>query len=339
MLRRLRPSLQRRDSSFRLSFAMNDSPQTGRRDLHEDQRARAEFVERQQSNGLSMTDAVDKAAKEFNVEPRTIYRAKKYKDAFESLPQDVRGHVRRYVNEKRINVGYVYREFVKLTEESQRATVLQWEQGDFPKKGQTIARSDNRSTPVTVPEDETDDNEAEAEPIRQSYHMQAMLAKCGETMGFKVWLPKRDRNSVLQEWQPEAGTLVDVLPLHYGNQAMATVEQIDVLWLDRHGIAHAFEVEHTTSVYSGILRMADLMALLPRLKIKLHIVAPTTRRKKVLSEITRPVFSLREPDPLSEICDYLPYDSVEQLAATPDLDCMTDAVLGKYVESADEETD
>ena len=57
-------------------------------------------------------------------------------------------------------------------------------------------------------------------------------------------------------------------------------------------IVRAFEVEHTTSVYSGILRMADLLALQPNMDIKLHIVAPVEKREKVFQEIRRPVFSL-----------------------------------------------
>ena len=65
---------------------------------------------------------------------------------------------------------------------------------------------------------------------------------------------------------------------------MKTIEQIVVLWIKKRSIVRAFEVEHTTSVYSGLLRMADLLAMQPNLKIKLHIVAPESRRDKVLRE-------------------------------------------------------
>ena len=38
------------------------------------------------------------------------------------------------------------------------------------------------------------------------------------------------------------------------------IRLIDVLWLDRSArtVAAAFEVEHTTSIYSGIVRLLDL---------------------------------------------------------------------------------
>jgi hypothetical protein len=59
----------------------------------------------------------------------------------------------------------------------------------------------------------------------------------------------------------------------------------------------AFEVEHTTAIYSGLLRMADLLALQLNMDIRLHIVAPDEKRDKVLREIKRPVFSLLDRGP------------------------------------------
>lgn len=50
---------------------------------------------------------------------------------------------------------------------------------------------------------------------------------------------------------------------------MKTIEQIDVLWLKRRSIVRAFEVEHTTSVCSGLLRMADLLVMQPNLRMHL----------------------------------------------------------------------
>lgn len=79
----------------------------------------------------------------------------------------------------------------------------------------------------------------------------------------------------------EVSSVIDVLPLNYDDTTLKTVVQIDILWLRGRAIALAFEVEHTTSIYSGILRMADLLALQPNMDIKLHIVAPYARKDKV----------------------------------------------------------
>ena len=100
----------------------------------------------------------------------------------------------------------------------------------------------------------------------------------------------------------------------------------------------AFEVEHTTSVYSGLLRMADLLAMQPNLRIKLHIVAPASRREKVIQEIRRPVFALLEGGALSEICTYLSYDMVAELRGQQHLMHLSDKVLEEFEEKA-EDTD
>lgn len=68
--------------------------------------------------------------------------------------------------------------------------------------------------------------------------------------------------------------LVTTLPLNYDAATLKTIENIDVIWLQRRSIAHAFEVEHTTAVYSGLLRMADLLALQPRIQIALFTSLP-----------------------------------------------------------------
>jgi hypothetical protein len=81
--------------------------------------------------------------------------------------------------------------------------------------------------------------------------------------------------------------------------------------------------------------MADLLALQPDMDIKLHIVAPATRRDKVFQELQRPVFSLLEKGPLSELCTFLTYDSLTELAEHPHLEYLSDAVLEEYEEAAE----
>ena len=139
----------------------------------------------------------------------------------------------------------------------------------------------------------------------------------------------------MKQWKPKQGELLESLPLNYDDTTLRTIEQIDVLWLRGRAIARAFEVEHTTSVYSGILRMADLLALQPNMDIKLHIVAPADRREKVFQEIRRPVFSLLEKGPLADMCFFISYDSLDELVLDKHLPHMSDSVLDDYSEEAD----
>jgi hypothetical protein len=82
-----------------------------------------------------------------------------------------------------------------------------------------------------------------------------------------------------------------------------------VLWLKGRSIEAAFEIESTTSIYSGLLRMSDLLAMQPNLSIPLFIVAPDDRREKVISEVNRPTFARLSP-PIVEVCRFISLDTL-----------------------------
>src|SRR5438270_8204401 len=105
--------------------------------------------------------------------------------------------------------------------------------------------------------------------------------------------------------------MVDRLPTQFNEATTRTIELIDVLWLSGNSIVAAFEVECTTSVYSGLLRMSDLLALQPNLDINLYLVAPDDRRDKVEQEILRPTFTLREK-PLRRICGFIGFSKLTE---------------------------
>jgi len=193
------------------------------------------------------------------------------------------------------------------------------------------------SVVVTVPDDSADEapDQQPATSDRESIRIQASLCRIGEAMGLKIWLPMNDRSRVTEHWHPQPGTLLERLPLNYDETTLDTIRRIDVLWLQGRTIRRAFEVEHSTAVYSGLLRMADLCALLPNINVSLHIVAPELRREKVFQEITRPVFSLLDHTPLSRRCTYLPYGGVQELAELDYLAHTTDSVLDEFVEYAE----
>lgn len=185
--------------------------------------------------------------------------------------------------------------------------------------------------PKDVPWPEGGDTKAERESIR----MQAEVAKLGEAMGCRIWLPRNDRAAVLTHWMPHEASLIESLPLNYDETTIKTIEQIDVIWLKGRAIQRAFEVEHSTAVYSGLLRMADLLALQPNMNIALHIVAPAERREKVLAEIRRPVFSLLEHQPLAKKCSFISYEDLIAIMALPHLSHIADSVLSEYEDRAD----
>lgn len=163
--------------------------------------------------------------------------------------------------------------------------------------GPDVATTD---APVVAAKDETAHTE-----------IQWMLAKLGNDLGLGVWVAKNDVGKSFKGHSfKELPQLKLVLPVNFDDATRKTVELIDVMWLKGNAIVAAFEIESTTQVFSGLLRMADLIAMQPNLNIPLYIVAPQERRQKVLSEANRPVFAKLNP-PMSEMCSFLAFEALK----------------------------
>jgi hypothetical protein len=148
----------------------------------------------------------------------------------------------------------------------------------------------------------------------QSSHAQIqwLLAKIGHKVGCQVWIAANDQSKT---WNGQKlGDLsIDALPnLGLDTWPQKTIGLIDVVWLKGKQIAAAFEVEHTTSIYSGLLRMSDLTVEVPNLSIPLYLVAPKARIDKVRRELNRPTFRKLE---IQERCGFF---SDEDLIAAAD---------------------
>ena len=173
--------------------------------------------------------------------------------------------------------------------------------------------------PVTIPgieaQVESEVTGPVANEITKHLEIQYLLLKLGSDMGFAVWAARNDRNREYKGKKlSEAFAIKEDLPLQFDEATTKTIEYIDVLWLKGHAIIAAFEVESTTSIYSGLLRMSDLIAMQPNLNIPLYIVAPDERRDRVLTEVNRPTFSRLTP-PLYEMCRYISFSILQKRLA------------------------
>jgi predicted RNA-binding protein len=175
--------------------------------------------------------------------------------------------------------------------------------------------------PVTVPDSEDLDEESianleeEVSPSKEPTahtETQWQLLKLGSDMGLDVWVARNDRG---REWRGhrfvDMPRLRSDLPLQFHEATNRTIELIDVLWLSGNAIVAAFEIESTTSIYSGLLRMSDLVAMQPNLNIPLFLVAPDDRRQKVFAEVNRPTFSRLSP-PLVDVCRYISFSTLSE---------------------------
>jgi len=128
---------------------------------------------------------------------------------------------------------------------------------------------------------------------RTHTEVQGWLRDLGRSLGFDVWVASNDRSRPIGAGRLGDGCLDELPPAIAEAPGADSVRLIDVLWLVRgadHVVA-AFEVEHTTSIYSGIVRLLDLAVGAPTNATRgLFLVAPDDREEAVRSQLARPAF-------------------------------------------------
>jgi type II restriction enzyme len=152
---------------------------------------------------------------------------------------------------------------------------------------------------------------------RSHAQVQGWLRDLGRSLGFDVWVAANDRNRAVQGGRLCDGCLDSLPATVEASTGAEAIRLIDVLWLERAGsngtaaerVVAAFEVEHTTSIYSGIVRMLDLALGVPdHAGVRLFLVAPDAREDDVRQQLARPAF--RRVADLS--VRFLPYGELEK---------------------------
>jgi type II restriction enzyme len=122
--------------------------------------------------------------------------------------------------------------------------------------------------------------------------IQEILRDMGRGLGFAVWIASNDRSKSCKVGRLGDGC-VESLKHVFGNEDFEnSVALIDVLWINgSNQIAAAFEVEHSTSIYSGVLRLLDLAHSEGGKHLSdIYLVAPDAREQDVRDQVQRPAF-------------------------------------------------
>lgn len=154
---------------------------------------------------------------------------------------------------------------------------------------------------------ETEPLGGDEKSISEHVIMQFKLARLGRKAGSKVWIPRSDQQKIKDEFQfkdfeEEFSTGIDV-PITF-------VENIDVVWKDEFRIDSAFEIENTTAIYSGLLRFSDLKIVAPNSNYPLFVVAPLSKRNRLIDQVNRPTF--KKLDFKGKV-RFLPYETVDDI--------------------------
>jgi type II restriction enzyme len=133
-----------------------------------------------------------------------------------------------------------------------------------------------------------------AEEQAESEHtqIQYLLIKIGRALHYDVFVARNDRHRSCDGQSFSLLTIPALPAMDWSPEVMATTSLIDVIWLKRNTneIVSGFEIEKSTSIYSGILRMEDLARSIPDCTCNFYLVAPNQREKEVIAQLTRPAF-------------------------------------------------
>lgn len=137
--------------------------------------------------------------------------------------------------------------------------------------------------------------------------IQTLLGSIGIAKDLDIWIPPVDRTRLDWNLTKHFDTR-ETLP--YGFERVEnSLQEVDVVWLQRgsNDIRALFEVEHSTPIYSGLLRFNDIHLVSPNLHSRFSIVANNTRRSLFAKQINRPTFQMSG---LSDLCTFLEYTDV-----------------------------
>lgn len=122
--------------------------------------------------------------------------------------------------------------------------------------------------------------------------MKHLIIKIGRVLRYDMYVARNDRHRSCCGESFALLTIPELPPRDWPPEVMDTVSLIDVIWLQpgTGEIVSAFEVEKSTSIYSGILRMEDLVRPMPACSCPLYLVAPDAREEEVMAQLARPAF-------------------------------------------------
>jgi len=134
--------------------------------------------------------------------------------------------------------------------------------------------------------------DVKAEKDEENLHseMQFHLLKIGKALGYDVVCAANDRSRSFDGNNFSFLCLPDFPQLSGDKETLNTVKLIDVLWFERgtNNIIGAFEIEKSTSIYSGILRLTDLAFSIADGDEVFYLIIPDNREKDVRLQLSRP---------------------------------------------------
>ena len=136
--------------------------------------------------------------------------------------------------------------------------------------------------------------------------VQTLLGAIGRKKGYDVWIPTCNIGTL--DWSlTQTFPVMKAVPAGF-DSVREILSEVDIIWVERgrEAVAALFEVEHSTPIYSGLLRFNDILLTQPKLT-RFSIVSNDSRRALFVRQLRRPTF-VRSG--LSEVTNFLEYANV-----------------------------
>lgn len=134
--------------------------------------------------------------------------------------------------------------------------------------------------------------EVKAEKEEENLHteMQYHLLKIGKALGYDVIPALNDKSKSYAGSNFSFMCLPEFPQFDLEKDTLNTVKLIDVIWFEKgtNNVIAAFEVEKSTSIYSGILRLTDLSYTIADGDEVFYLIVPDKREKDVMMQLSRP---------------------------------------------------
>lgn len=134
--------------------------------------------------------------------------------------------------------------------------------------------------------------DVQEEKKEENFHteMQYHLLKIGNALGYDVIAAANDRSKSHCGNNFSFISLQQFPEINLDKETLNTVKLIDVIWFQKNtnNVIAAFEVEKSTSIYSGILRLTDLSYTIADGDEVFYLIVPDRREKDVCMQLCRP---------------------------------------------------
>jgi hypothetical protein len=152
-----------------------------------------------------------------------------------------------------------------------------------------------------------DSSAGQTVPELSHSQVQTLLGAIGSAKGFDIWIPRNDQDGL--DWSlTRRFECHQSLPQRFA-PVLEIMSMVDVVWVAGRSadLRALFEIEHSTRVYSGLLRLNDIYLSVQLRNPSFAVVAKDGKRDLFARQVSRPTFA---HSGLDRVCNFHTYVDV-----------------------------